>query len=50
MHQGRISFDEFKTELGLDSNITKEAYPERSVSETMKNVERIVEAVHNGNI
>ena len=50
MHQGRISFDEFKTELGLDSSMTKEAYPERSVSETMKSVERIVEAVHNGNI
>ena len=50
MHQGRISFDEFKTKLGIGDNVTREAYSKESVSETMKNVERIVEAVHNGNI
>ena len=50
MHQSRISFDAFKAELGFDENASKEAHVQKDVSEIMANVERIVEAVHNGNI
>lgn len=49
MYQNNMSFDEFKDKLGTK---TSAAYnePSKSTSEIMANVEKIVEAVHNGNI
>ena len=50
LHQGRVSFDDFKAELGINVSSTHKTNSNKNASEIMENVEKIVEAVHNGNI
>ncbi len=49
MYQNHLSFEEFKSQLGTktDTECFRES---KSPDEIMLNVEKIVEAVHNGNI
>lgn len=49
MYQNHISFEEFKYQLGTKTD-TEHFEESRSPDEIMSNVEKIVEAVHNGNI
>ncbi|MBR3762186.1 MAG: hypothetical protein IKK59_05530 [Lachnospiraceae bacterium] len=49
-YQDSMSFEEFKAKLGADASITHKEYSVKSSEEIMANVERIVGAVHNGNI
>lgn len=49
MYQNNMSFDEFKTKLGAKTD-AENMMQSKSPDEIMSNVEKIVEAVHNGNI